>query len=176
MLIPRLMTTIGPSFPGLTQIPKFGIVLGASGFRDRKETDVLQVIYSVSLIAKRSGFSSTTTPQIGSQCAVSRREKRYLSVLLSIACSRDSFSSRSICSLLLNASRAINNPRIIPVPNKPGKAPENSWILEPRITRITVQTPQTRALTIVITLRVRFALRTSLLVVSYSIRVSPFTV
>ena len=59
----------------LTQIPKFGIVLvvvlvlGALGFRDRKETDVLQLICSVSLIAKRSGFSRTrtttrTTPQI----------------------------------------------------------------------------------------------------------------
>jgi hypothetical protein len=55
----------------LTQIPKFGIVLvvvlvlGALGFRDRKETDVLQLICSVSLIAKRSRFSrTTTTPQI----------------------------------------------------------------------------------------------------------------
>ena len=63
----------------LTQIPKFGIVLvlvvvlvlGALGFRDRKETDVLRLICSVSLIAKRSGFSRTrtttstrTTPQI----------------------------------------------------------------------------------------------------------------
>ena len=51
----------------LAQIPKFGIVLvvvlvlGALGFRDRKETDVLQLICSVSLIAKRSGFSRTTT-------------------------------------------------------------------------------------------------------------------
>ena len=51
----------------LTQIPKFGIVLvvvlvlGALGFRDRKETDVLQLICSVSLIAKRSGFSRTRT-------------------------------------------------------------------------------------------------------------------
>jgi hypothetical protein len=47
--------------------PKFGIVLvvvlvlGALGFRDRKETDVLQLICFVSLIAKRSGFSSTRT-------------------------------------------------------------------------------------------------------------------
>ena len=47
------------------------LVLGALGFRDRKETDVLQLICSVSLIAKRSGFSRTrtttstrTTPQI----------------------------------------------------------------------------------------------------------------
>ena len=57
----------------LTQIPKFRIVLvlDALGFRDRKETDVLQLIYSVSLIAKRSGFSRTrtttntrTTPQL----------------------------------------------------------------------------------------------------------------
>ena len=63
----------------LTQIPKLGIVLvlvvvlvlGALGFRDRKETDVLQLICSVSLIAKRSEFSRTrtttstrTTPQI----------------------------------------------------------------------------------------------------------------
>src|ERR1700738_2768767 len=61
----------------LTQIPKFGIVLvvvlvlGALRFRDRKETEVLQLICSVSLIAKRSGFSRTrtttgtrTTPQI----------------------------------------------------------------------------------------------------------------
>ena len=57
----------------LTQIPKFGIVLvlvvvlvlGALGLRDRKETDILQLICSVSLIAKRSGFSRTrTTPQI----------------------------------------------------------------------------------------------------------------
>src|SRR5271166_809815 len=57
-------------FPiSLTQIPKFGIVLilvvvlvlGALGFRDRKETDVPQLICSVSLIAKRSGFSRTTT-------------------------------------------------------------------------------------------------------------------
>jgi len=56
-----------------SKIPKFGIVLvvvlvlGALGFRDRKETDVLQLICSVSLIAKRSGFSRTTTrttPQI----------------------------------------------------------------------------------------------------------------
>ena len=46
------------------EIPKFGIVLvlvvvlvlGTLGFRDRKETDVLQLICSVSLIAKRSGF------------------------------------------------------------------------------------------------------------------------
>ena len=53
----------------LTQIPKFGIVLvlvvvlvlGALGFRDRKETDVLQLICSVSLIAKRSEFSRTRT-------------------------------------------------------------------------------------------------------------------
>ena len=30
------------------------LVLGALGFRDRKETDVLQLICSVSLIAKRS--------------------------------------------------------------------------------------------------------------------------
>jgi len=37
------------------------LVLGALGFRDRKETDVLQLICSVSLIAKRSGFSRTTT-------------------------------------------------------------------------------------------------------------------
>ena len=44
--------------------PEFGIVLvlvvvlvlDALGFRDRKETDVLQLICSVSLIAKRSGF------------------------------------------------------------------------------------------------------------------------
>src|SRR5271157_3817039 len=61
----------------LNQKPKFGIVLvvvlvlGALGLRDRKETDVLQLICSVSLIAKRSGFSRTrtttstrTTPQI----------------------------------------------------------------------------------------------------------------
>ena len=35
------------------------------GFRDRKETDVVQLICSVSLIAKRSRFSRTrTTPQI----------------------------------------------------------------------------------------------------------------
>src|SRR6202043_3444270 len=55
----------------LSQFPKFGIVLvlvvvlvlGALGFPDRKETDVLQLICSVSLIAKRSGFSRTT-PQI----------------------------------------------------------------------------------------------------------------
>src|SRR5271165_2079060 len=49
----------------LIQIPKFGIVvvlaLGALGFRDRKETDVLQLIWSVSLIAKQSGFSRTRT-------------------------------------------------------------------------------------------------------------------
>ena len=46
--------------------PEFGIVLvlvvvlvlDALGFRDRKETDVLQLICSVSLIAKRSGFST----------------------------------------------------------------------------------------------------------------------
>ena len=45
----------------LTQIPKFGIVLvlvvvlvlGALGFPDRRETDVMQLICSVSLIAKR---------------------------------------------------------------------------------------------------------------------------
>jgi hypothetical protein len=35
------------------------LVLGALGFRDRKETDVLQLICSVSLIAKRSGFPRT---------------------------------------------------------------------------------------------------------------------
>jgi hypothetical protein len=43
------------SIVALAQIPKFGIVLvvGALGFRDRKETDVpLQLICSVSLIAK----------------------------------------------------------------------------------------------------------------------------
>ena len=69
-------TDLHPSFlKSLTQIPKFEIVLvlvlGALGFRDRKETDVLQLICSVSLIAKRSGFSRTstttstrTTPQI----------------------------------------------------------------------------------------------------------------
>ena len=51
----------------LTQIPKFGIVLvvvfvlGALGFRDRKKTDVLQLICSVSLIANQSGFSRTRT-------------------------------------------------------------------------------------------------------------------
>jgi len=47
----------------LAQIPKFGIVLvlGAWGFRDWKEIDVLQLICSVSLIAKRSGISRTTT-------------------------------------------------------------------------------------------------------------------
>src|SRR5580700_8104417 len=60
---------------GLNPNSEFGIVLvlvvGALGFRDRKETDVLQLICSVSLIAKRSGFSRTrtttstrTTPQI----------------------------------------------------------------------------------------------------------------
>jgi hypothetical protein len=54
---------------GLTQIPKFGIVLvvvlvlGALECRDRKETDVLQLICSVSLIAKRSGFSRTSIPK-----------------------------------------------------------------------------------------------------------------
>ena len=37
------------------------LVLGALGFRDRKETDFLQLICSVSLIAKRSGFSRTST-------------------------------------------------------------------------------------------------------------------
>jgi len=44
--------------PVQTKIPKFGIVLvlvvvlvlGALGFRDRKETDVLQLICSVSLM------------------------------------------------------------------------------------------------------------------------------
>ena len=44
----------------LTQIPKFGVVLvlvvvlvlGALGFRDRKQTDVLQLICSVSLICE----------------------------------------------------------------------------------------------------------------------------
>ena len=46
----------------LAQIPKFGIVLvvvlvlGALGFRDRKEIDVLQLICSAGLIAKRSGI------------------------------------------------------------------------------------------------------------------------
>ena len=49
------------------QIPKFELVLvvvlvlGALGFRDRKEADVLQPICFVSLIAKRSGFSRTRT-------------------------------------------------------------------------------------------------------------------
>jgi hypothetical protein len=45
------------------KIAKFGIVLvvvvlvlGALGFRDRKETDVLQLICSVSLIAKTIGI------------------------------------------------------------------------------------------------------------------------
>ena len=37
------------------------LVLDALGFRDRKGTDVLQLICSVSLIAKRSGFSRTRT-------------------------------------------------------------------------------------------------------------------
>ena len=37
------------------------LVLGALGFRDRKETDALQLICSVSLIAKRSGFWRTRT-------------------------------------------------------------------------------------------------------------------
>src|SRR5580693_3959863 len=54
---------------GLNPNSEFGIVLvlvvvlvlGALGFRDRKETDVLQLICSVSLIAKRSGFSRTRT-------------------------------------------------------------------------------------------------------------------
>jgi len=32
------------------------LVLGALGFRDRKETDVLQLICNLSLIAKRSGI------------------------------------------------------------------------------------------------------------------------
>ena len=32
------------------------LVLGALGFRDRKETEVLQLICSLSLIAKRSGI------------------------------------------------------------------------------------------------------------------------
>src|SRR5580704_2972422 len=50
---------------GINPNSEFGIVLvvvlvlGALGFRDRKETDVLQLICSVSLIAKRSGFSRT---------------------------------------------------------------------------------------------------------------------
>ena len=35
------------------------LVLGAWGFRDRKETDVLQLICSVSLIAKQLGFWRT---------------------------------------------------------------------------------------------------------------------
>ena len=65
----------------LTQ-PKFRIVLvvvlvlGALGFRGRKETDVLQLICSVSLIPKRSGFSRTstrTTPQFGIGSASARR-------------------------------------------------------------------------------------------------------
>src|SRR6202162_6672013 len=55
----------GADLFSLAQIPKFGIVLvfvlvlGALGFR--KETDVMQLICSVSLIAKRSGFSRTRT-------------------------------------------------------------------------------------------------------------------
>ena len=51
-------------FETSTQIPKFGIVLvlvvvlvlGALGSRDRNETDVLQLICSVSLIAKTIGI------------------------------------------------------------------------------------------------------------------------
>ena len=35
------------------------LVLGSLGWGDRKETNVLQLICSVSLIAKRSGFSRT---------------------------------------------------------------------------------------------------------------------
>src|ERR1700738_4432418 len=72
----------------LTQIPKFGIVvvliLGALGFRDRKETDVLQLICSVSLIAKRSGFSrrrtttSTRTIVLWLHCAVREARSIYL--------------------------------------------------------------------------------------------------
>jgi hypothetical protein len=56
----RLPGSLARESPNLVQIPKFGIVLvvvlvlGALGFRDRKETDVLQLICSVSLIAKPS--------------------------------------------------------------------------------------------------------------------------
>jgi hypothetical protein len=55
----------------LTQIPKFGIVLvlvvvlvlGALGFPDRRETDVLQLICSVSLIAKRDSRGRGTNSE-----------------------------------------------------------------------------------------------------------------
>src|SRR5271157_776666 len=68
-VLSRNAAKVGGMSDGLTQIPKFEIVLvlvvvlvlGAWGFRDRKETDVLQLICSVSLIAKRSGFSRTRT-------------------------------------------------------------------------------------------------------------------
>ena len=55
------------SNPGPNEGAFVVLVLGALGFRDRKETDVLQLFCSVSLIAKRSRFSrmrTTTTPQI----------------------------------------------------------------------------------------------------------------
>jgi hypothetical protein len=55
----------------LTQIPKFGIVLvlvvvlvlGALGFPDRRETDVMQLICSVSLIAKRDSRGRGTNSE-----------------------------------------------------------------------------------------------------------------
>ena len=64
---------------GLTQIPKFGIVLvvvlvlGALGFCDRKGTDVLQLICSVSLIAKRSGFLEDEDDSSNSEITFSGR-------------------------------------------------------------------------------------------------------
>ena len=50
-----------PKFRNLESSSSSSLVLGALGFRDRKETDALQLICSVSLIAKRSGFSRTRT-------------------------------------------------------------------------------------------------------------------
>ena len=62
------------------------LVLGALGFRDRKETDVLQLTCSVSLIAKQSGFSRTSTTRTTLQirtlrvatraCAIRRRTSK----------------------------------------------------------------------------------------------------
>src|SRR5271165_1840272 len=74
-VLSRNAAKVGGMSDGLTQIPKFGIVLvlvvvlvlGAWGFRDRKETDVLQLICSVSLIGKRSGFSRTRTSTLKSR-------------------------------------------------------------------------------------------------------------
>ena len=52
-----LWMVINPKFRNLKSSSCSSARPRALGFRDRKESDVLQLICSVSLIAKRSGFS-----------------------------------------------------------------------------------------------------------------------